>query len=322
MRKFVLLVVALMGFSVAFAQTDVLAVAQEANDALGAKNYAKAAQLLETVIAEGADSEEDAVLEQVNSAKKNLPIAYFRVGGAAAAAAQKATTPEAKDAKYAEAIKMLNTALEKATTYKNTAVKNNAGRMLGLVYQSQGGTYFNGGDFAKAGEIFAKGYAADKTNTNLAMMLAESYFKSDKFNEGVKVCSEVAALPSPKYDAAIAQAKKTMAQYTNNKIATLQQANDFDGIIAMAESIADEALKQKVLVQAYFLKKDYDKVIELGEAAAAAQVDEADKSAVYFNLGSAYNAKENKPKAIETLKKVTAEPYATPAKAALAELSK
>ena len=38
MRKFVLLVVALMGFSVAFAQTDVLAVAQEANDALGAKN--------------------------------------------------------------------------------------------------------------------------------------------------------------------------------------------------------------------------------------------------------------------------------------------
>ena len=145
----------------------------------------------------------------------------------------------------------------------------------------------------------------------------------DKYAEGVKVCSEVAALPAgQKYDAAIADAKAKSAQYTNNKIAQLQQANDFDGIIAMAESIADEALKQKVLVQAYFLKKDYDKVIELGEAAAAAQVDEADKSAVYFNLGSAYNAKENKPKAIETLKKVTAEPYATPAKAALAELSK
>ena len=321
MRKFVLLVVALMGFSVAFAQTDVLAVAQEANDALGAKNYAKAAQLLETVIAEGADSEEDAVLEQVNSAKKNLPIAYFRVGGAAAAAAQKATTPEAKDAKYAEAIKMLNTALEKATTYKNTAVKNNAGRMLGLVYQSQGGEYFNGGNYEKAAEIFAKGYEADKKNTAMALNLAESYFKMDKYAEGVKVCSEVAALPAgQKYDAAIADAKAKIAQYTNNKIAQLQQANDFDGIIAMAESIADEALKQKVLVQAYFLKKDYDKVIELGEAAAAAQVDEADKSAVYFNLGSAYNAKENKAKAIEAFGKVTAEPYATPAKEAVAAL--
>ena len=87
MRKFVLLVVALMGFSVAFAQTDVLAVAQEANDALAAKNFAKATELLEKVIAEGAESEEDAVLTQVNSAKKNLPIAYFQVGRAAAAAA-------------------------------------------------------------------------------------------------------------------------------------------------------------------------------------------------------------------------------------------
>ena len=126
----------------------------------------------------------------------------------------------------------------------------------------------------------------------------------------------------PKYDAAIAQAKKTMAQYTNNKIATLQQANDFDGIIAMAESIADKALAQRVLVQAYFLKKDYAKVIEIGEAAAEAQTDDEGKSAVYFNLGSAYNAKENKAKALECLKKVTAEPYATPAKAAVAELSK
>ncbi|MBQ1953634.1 MAG: hypothetical protein II361_04260, partial [Alistipes sp.] len=85
MRKIVLLAVALMGFTAAFAQTDVLTVAQEANDALAAKNYAKAAQLLEQVITAGAESDEDAVLEQVNSAKKNLPIATFYVGRTAAA---------------------------------------------------------------------------------------------------------------------------------------------------------------------------------------------------------------------------------------------
>ena len=271
MRKFVLLVVALMGFSVAFAQSDVLAVAQEANDALAAKNYAKATELLEKVIAEGAESEEDAVLEQVNSAKKNLPIAYFYVGRTAAAAAQKAATAEAKDAKYAEAIKVLNTAIEKATMYKNTTVKNNAGRMLGMVYQSQGGTYFNEGNYEKAAEIFAKGYEADKKNTAMALNLAESYFKMDKYAEGVKICSEVAALPAgQKYDAAIADAKAKVAMYTNNKIAQLQQANDFDGIIAMAETLEDKALAQKITIQAYLLKKDYDKVIELGEAAAEA----------------------------------------------------
>ncbi len=323
MRKLVLLVVALMGFSAAFAQNDVLTVAQEANDALAAKNYAKATKLLEQVIAEGAESEDDAVLEQVNSAKKNLPIAYFRVGGAAAAAAQKATTAEAKDAKYAEAIQMLNTALDKANTYKNTAVKNNASRMLGMVYQSQGGEYFNGGNYEKAAEIFAKGYEADKKNTAMALNLAESYFKMDKYAEGVKVCSQIAALPAgQKYDAAIADAKAKVAMYTNNKIAQLQQANDFDGIISMAESLEDKALAQKLTVQAYLLKKDYDKVIELGAAAAEAQADEADKSAVYFQLGTAYNAKENKAQAIEALKKVTAGSSVDAAKAALAELSK
>ena len=323
MRKFVLLVVALMGFSVAFAQTDVLAVAQEANDALGAKNYAKATELLEKVIAEGADSEEDAVLEQVNSAKKNLPIAYFYVGRMAAAAAQKAATPEAKDAKYAEAIKVLNTAIEKATLYKNTTVKNNASRMLGMVFQSQGGEYFNGGNYEKAAEIFAKGYEADKKNTAMALNLAESYFKMDKYAEGVKVCSEIAALPAgQKYDAAIADAKAKVAMYTNNKIAQLQQANDFDGIIAMAETLEDKALAQKITIQAYLLKKDYDKVIELGEAAAEAQADEADKSSVYFQLGTAYNSKEKKEQAIAALKKVTAGPSVEAAKAALAELTK
>ena len=184
------------------------------------------------------------------------------------------------------------------------------------------------GDFIKVKHGFAfKGDYIVPDETDKILVTPGNFhigggFKSDKFNEGVKVCSEVAALPSPKYDAAIAQAKKTMAQYTNNKIATLQQANDFDGIIAMAESIADKALAQRVLVQAYFLKKDYAKVIEIGEAAAEAQTDDEGKSAVYFNLGSAYNAKENKAKALECLKKVTAEPYATPAKAAVAELSK
>ena len=102
----------------------------------------------------------------------------------------------------------------------------------------------------------------------------------------------------------------------------MQQANDFDGIIAMAATIADQALAQRVLVQAYFAKKDYDKVIELAEAIAALQVEEADKSDVYYSLGMAHNAKEQKAEAIAALKKVTAGNAAAAAKAAVAELSK
>lgn len=323
MRKIVLLAVALMGFTAAFAQSDVLTVAQEANDALGAKDYAKAATLLEKVITDGASSEDEAVLEQVNSAKKNLPVVLFRVGQSNAAAAQKLTDAAAQEAKYGEAVAALDKAIKTGADYKVPAAANNAKRMAAQVYLAQGGVAFNAENYAKAIELLTKGATYDATNTNISLTLAEAYFKSDKYAEGVAVCSKVAALPAgQRNDAAIAQAKAKITQYTNNKIATLQQANDFDGIIAMAESIADEPLKQKVLVQAYFLKKDYDKVIEIGEAAAALQTDPADQSAIYFNLGSAYNAKENKAKAIEILNKVTAEPYATPAKAAVAELSK
>ena len=59
----------------------------------------------------------------------------------------------------------------------------------------------------------------------------------------------------------------------------------------------------------------------MGEAAAEAQIDEEDKSAVYFQLGTAYNAKEMKDKAIAALSKVTAGPSVEAAKAAIAGLT-
>ena len=321
MKKFVLMVVALLSISFAQAQS-VVENYNEASKAVQAKDFAKAAKLYEAVIAEGSEEEDATIAGCVKNAQNNLPVMYVYMGKLAAGAATKLEDAEAKDAKFAEAIKALETAVSKAKSYRNTKAATTATTTIAQVYQTHGGGYFNNGDYAKAIEIFSKGYAANKKNTDLAMMLAESYFKSGNYAEGVKVCSEVAALPSPKYDAAIAAAKAKMGQYTNNKIAELQKANDFDGIIAMSETIADKALAQKVLVQAYFLKKDYAKVIEIGEAAAALQTDDESKSAVYFNLGSAYNAKENKAKAIECLNKVTVEPYATPAKAAVAELSK
>ena len=107
---------------------------------------------------------------------------------------------------------------------------------------------------------------------------------------------------------------------------TKQTANDQDGIIAMADKMLEQnpanALAQKIRLQAYLTKKDYAKVIELGEAAAAAQPDETEKSDVYFILGAAYNAKEMKPQAIEALKKVTAGDNVAAAQKSVAELSK
>ncbi|MDE6711658.1 MAG: tetratricopeptide repeat protein, partial [Alistipes sp.] len=185
---------------------------------------------------------------------------------------------------------------------------------------------FNTKDYAKAAEIFAKGYKADPDNTAMALNLAMSYCEMGNYAEGMEIYEAVAAKTHPKYAEDAAKAKEMMALYTNNKVAAMQQAGDFDGIIAMAdaqlEKNPESALFQNVRLQAYANKKDYAKVIELGEAAAAAQTEEADKSLMYYLLGAAYNARDMKPQAIAAFRQVTAGAAAQNAAAALAELTK
>ena len=91
---------------------------------------------------------------------------------------------------------------------------------------------------------------------------------------------------------------------------------------SVVENEFEEGRYCEKLLQAYASKKDYNKVIELGEAAAKVQTDPEDVSLMYLTLGAAYNAKEMKPQAIEAFRKVTAGPAVESAKAALAELTK
>ena len=194
------------------------------------------------------------------------------------------------------------------------------------IYQIQGGEAFNNKDYATAASVFEKGYKADPDNTAMALNLAMSYCEMGEYEKGMDIYEAVAAKTHPKYAEDAAKAKEMIALYTNNKVATLQAANDFDGIIAMADALLAKnpanALAEKVRLQAYASKKDFNKVIELGQAAADAQTDPEDKSLMYLTLGAAYNAKEMKPQAIAAFQKVTAGPAVESAKAALAELTK
>lgn len=131
MKKIVFMAVALMAFVAASAQEDVVATYNQSVEALKAKNYAKAAELLEKVITDGAEEEDDAILGCVENAKKNLPAAYQGLGAMSAAAAMKAQKPEEADAKFAEAITNLNKAVAKATEFKNAAAAAKANAMLG-----------------------------------------------------------------------------------------------------------------------------------------------------------------------------------------------
>lgn len=315
MKKMILSVAALFAVVALWAQESVVASYNKGAEMLQAKNYAEAAKLFQQVIDAGAASEDATELNCVETAKKYLPVCYQGLG-----------TRAAGQAKYDEAIANLSKAAEVAELYGNMSALKKANTILGKVYQAQGGAAFNNKDYAAAAVIFAKGYAADPKNTQMAVWLGTCYCEMGEYAKGMEVFEKVSAMQGPKFEADAAEAKRLMTLYTNNEVAKLQTANDQDGIIAMADKMLAQnpanALAQKIRLQAYLSKKDYAKVIELGEAAAAAQTDEAERSDVYFTLGAAYNAKEMKAEAIAALKKVTAGDNVAAAQKSVAELSK
>ncbi len=314
MKKIFVMVVALMTAFSLSAQ-DVKTVYNEAAAAYGAKNYKLAIEKFDQVIELGMDSEDPAVASLVATAKKTVPGCYFQLGGRSF-----------KANNYDEALASFQASAETAELYGDMPRMQRAKQWIANVYQAQGGDAYNNKDYATASAIFAKGYEADPDNTGMALNLAMSYCELGEFEKGIEVYEAVAAKTHPKYAEHAAKAKEMMALYTNNKVAELQGAGDFDGIIALADTQLEKnpasAIFQLVRVQAYLGKKDYAKVIELAPAAAEAQTDEADKSTVYYQLASAHNALSQREQAIAAFQKVTAGPAAENAKAALAELNK
>ena len=315
MKKLILSLVALAGVMTASAQSGVAEAYKNANSALEAKNYAEAAKLYEQVVEEGMTSEDAAELQMVEVSKTKVTQCYRTIGKSAAAAGN-----------YDAAFDVLNTAVERAEEYGNAKDKATTNALLGAVYRAKGGSAYNEKKWAEAAEIFEKGYAANPRDTKMANWLGTCYCEMGEFDKGMGVLSKVAANTAPVAKDDAAEAKRLIELYTNNRVAELQGAGDNNAIIAMADNMlaadAQNAVAHKVRLQAYFSANNYDKVIELGEAAAAAQDSDENKSDVYFTLGAAYNAKEMKPQAIAAMQKVMAGGNVAAAKATIAELSK
>ena len=320
MKKLFVSIMAILAVSAVSAQSEVIVKFNEGATALQGKNYASAITLFETVIDKGMDSEDPKVLNCVATAKKYLPTCYQGVG---------LTAASKKD--FAKAAEYLQKAADIAELYGNTPAKQKANMILAKVYQVQGGEAFNNKDYAAAVAVFEKGYAANPRNTEMALNYATSLCELGKYDEGMAIYDKICKMPAEKYADAIAKAEANKKLYTNNKVASLQQAGDFDGVIAMAEKLqaTSPALAEKIRLEAYNGKKEYAKVIAAGDTAAAAQTDEEGKSAIYFIVGAAYNAKYNASnntdkasmaKAIEYFQKVTAGANVEAAKAALEAL--
>jgi tetratricopeptide (TPR) repeat protein len=207
---------------------------------------------------------------------------------------------------YEAAIEHFTNAANYAELYEDAAAMNKNKSMIGQVYQVQGADAFNNEDYATSIEVFSKGYAADPRNTEMALNLAESYFRSDMYQEGMKICTKIAGMNADKFAEAITEAKAKMDMYTNNEVAKLQMANDYDGIIAMAAELEDAALAAKITMQAYYGKKDFGKMVEYSAVALEAQTTDEGRSDINYLLGVAYNEMGQFDAAIAAMQKVTA----------------
>ncbi len=322
MKKLFVTLFALLAVGAASAQSEIIDKFNKGAEAVKAKDYITAIACFEDVIAKGMDSSEESALTCMETAKKYLPACYLNLGGSAAS--QK---------NYDKALEYLTKAADIAELYGNSSAKMKANNIIAKVYQVQGAEAFNNKDYAAAAAVFEKGYAANSRNADMALNLATCYCELGKFEEGMAIYESICAMPTDKYADFIAKANEKKEHYIYNQVAKLQQANDHDGVIAMADKLQakEPALAERVRINAYYAKRDYAKVIALEETAVAAQTTDEEKSDIYFYVGAAYNAQykasgyKNEAicnKAIAALKKVTAGKNVAAAKAALAVLTK
>ena len=297
MKKLIMTVVALMGATALFAQTDVVATFQQATANAKAGNYAEAIAQFESVVEAGWDIDDPDAnqLKAIQGSKRFIVTCYNKLGVAAVNAKE-----------YDAAIEYFTNAANSAEIYEDLAGMNKNKTMIGQVYQVQGADAFNSGDYATAIEVFSKGYAADPRNTGMALNLAESYFKSDMYQDGMAICAKIIAMNPDKFAEAIAEAQAKMDMYTNNEVAKLQMANDYDGIIAMAAELDDAAMAAKITMQAYYGKKAFSQMVEFSTAALEAQTTDEGRSDIYYLLGVAYNEIGQFDAAIAAMQQVTA----------------
>jgi len=287
----------------------------EAAEALNAKNFAAAVPLFEAVIDQGIDIE--GAEELVAGAKAALPQALFMVGGASV-----------QGGKLDEALAAFTKSAQLAELYGDTATLPKAQQWVGRTVMSQGGAAFNNKDFAAAAAIFKKGYDANPKDTAVAINLALSYSGMGDYTKSAEIYKAVIALAAEdsRFEADAAKARENYSLDVLSSASASAKAGDFAAAAAATDSllavIPGDAPAQLMRLQAYNSLKNYAKVTELGEAAAAAQTTPETASDAWFLVGAAYQNQSNWAKAIEAYRKVTAGSNMAAAKAQIPELQK
>lgn len=280
------------------------------------KSYAEAIKILTEAMNMGIDLNEDGA-ELVREIQGVLPKISLQEGMIAA-----------QGKKYDEAVVSFLKAEEMADLYGDTQTRRAASRYISNVYLAMGVDSFNNKEYQKALEVFEKGYAQDPQNVQLAIFTAKSYAELPNLPKAVEIYKGVieAGAANSKFAEQAAVAQKDVVYYVLFNMSEAVKTKDLEKLEELSDLLAtaipNEPQSTLMVIQIANNLKKYDVVIARGEATATAQTENDKKSEAYFLLGAAYQNKENKAKAIEAFRKVTAGENVAAARTAVTELSK
>ena len=282
--------------------------AKNANEALVAKDYAKALEgFKEALTLAQACGEEGE--ELVGTCKSVIPSIVLSIA-----------KNEIKEAKYDEGIAKLEEAIKAAEEFENDDVIGEAATLIPQVKKQKATALFNDKDYAAAAEAFKEIVAADPEDGASALRLAMALT-----NTGDKEGS-IAAFKQAAEHGQAANANKQLANiYLKDAQALLKEKKFKEAIAACEESntFNESANAYKLAASAASQLKDNAKAIGFYEKYLAIDPSAKDANGIITTLAVLYQQSGNKAKAIEYYTKVQNDPqYGATAKQQLEALKK
>ena len=282
--------------------------AQTANEALVAKDYAKALEgFKEALTLAQACGEEGE--ELVGTCKSVIPSIVLSIA-----------KNEIKEAKYDEGIAQLEEAIKVAEEYENDDVIGEAASLIPQVKKQKALALYNDKDYAAAAEALKEILAAEPEDGAIALRLALSLT-----NTGDKD-GAIAAFKQAAENGQAANANKQLANiYLKDAQALLKDKKYKDALAACEESnsYVESANAYKLAASAASQLKDNAKAISSYEKYLELSPDAKDANGIITTLAVLYQQTGNKAKAIEYYTKVQNDPqYGATAKQQLEALKK
>ena len=282
--------------------------AQNANEALVAKDYAKAlAGFKEALTLAEACGEEGA--ELVGTCKGVIPSIVLSIA-----------KNEIKEAKYDEGLATLADAIKAATDYASDDVLEQANTLIPQVKKQKATALYNAKDYAAAVEAFKAVLEDDATDGASALRLAMALNNTGDKDGAIAAFEQAAA------NGQEANANKQLANIYLKDGQALLKENKFKEAIAACEKsneYVESANAYKLAASAATKLKDNAKAIGFYEKDLEVSPDAKDANAISFTVAALYQQASNKAKAIEFYEKVAGDAqYGAQAKQQLEALKK